>query len=64
MEKILRDKMGNKIGILKRRLDGDMEIYDRNGTFRGTYIVKRDETRDKMGSRVGYGNLLVLLLQK
>ncbi|MEK4034894.1 hypothetical protein WOC76_09320 [Methylocystis sp. IM3] len=62
MEKILRDKMGNKIAILKKLMDGNMAIYDRYGTFRGTYVVKRDVTLDKLGNRVGYGNLLVTLI--
>lgn len=61
-EKTLRDKFGSRIGTLKVRHDGDMEIYDRYGTLRGTYYVKQDETRDKGGSRVGYGNLLATLI--
>ena len=62
MKKELRDKYGSRIATLKTRTDGKMEIYDKYGTIRGQYDPRSDETRDKYGSRVGYGNLLTTLV--
>lgn len=62
MEKTLYDKFGSRIGTLKKRGDGNWEIYDKFGSLKGSYNARSDETRDKSGRRVGYGNLLVTLI--
>ena len=61
-EQTLYDRFGSRIGTLKQRDDGNLEIYDKYGSLKGSYNIKNDETRDRSGRRVGYGNVLATLI--
>lgn len=59
MGQILKDRIGNKIGEIRN--EGSRQvIYDRIGTRLGYYDGKY--TYDKIGKRIGEGNLLTTLL--
>lgn len=58
----LRDKTGGLLGKIKTLFDGKLELRDHIGSLKGTYNPKTNETRDKIGSLVGKGNLLATLL--
>ncbi len=57
----LRDRHGYLEGTLYIYSDYQ-ELRDRNGTYKGKYDLRTNETRDRHGTYVGSGNLLVTLL--
>ncbi len=57
----LRDRHGQLMGTLYIYSDYQ-ELRDRNGTYKGKYDLRTNETRDRHGTYVGSGNLLVTLL--
>jgi hypothetical protein len=57
----IRDRNGYLLATIYTFLDYQ-EIRDRNGTYKGKYDVKNNETRDRHGTYVGSGNLLMTLL--
>ena len=58
---ILRDKVGSKIGEIREQ-GGKQVIYDKLGSKKGEYDPKTNVTKDKLGKKVGTGNLLTTLL--
>jgi hypothetical protein len=61
MDKQLRDKNGKLVGFIKSYGDRE-EIRSVNGTLKGFYYYKLNQTRNVNGSLVGFGNLLTSLL--
>ena len=61
MDKQLRDNNGKLIGFIRSYGDRD-EIRSVNGTLKGFYYYKLNQTRNVNGSLVGFGNLLISLL--
>ena len=61
MQKEIRDRNGYLLGTLYL-YSGYQELRDRNGTYKGKYDLRTNETRDRHGTYVGSGNLLVTLL--
>jgi hypothetical protein len=61
MDKKLRDKNGKLVGFI-RSYDDREEIRSVNGTLKGFYYYKLNQTRNVNGSLVGFGNLLTTLL--
>ena len=61
MNKQLRDKNGKLVGFI-RSYDDREEIRSVNGTLKGFYYYKLNQTRNVNGSLVGFGNLLATLL--
>jgi hypothetical protein len=57
----LRDRHGQLMGTLYIYSDYQ-ELRDRNGTYKGKYYTKSNETRDRYGTYVGMGNLLMTLI--
>ena len=64
--KILRDRLGNKIGSIEIRPDGIQvgrdRLGDKVGDKVGEYDPKGDVTRDRLGNKFGGGNLLAALI--
>jgi hypothetical protein len=63
MSQVLKDKHGNKIGEIREQ-SGRQVLYDKNGNRLGEYDPKSNVTKNKVGNRIGEGNLLVTLLAK
>ena len=63
MKQILKDKMGHRIGEVNDQ-SGRRVLADRTGRRLGEYDPKMNVTRDRVGNRVGEGNLLAMLLRK
>ena len=61
-EHILRNKIGNKIGSIKTHTDGKQELRSKIGNKLGTYDPKTNTTHNKLGNKIGSGNLLTTLL--
>ena len=61
MFKPLRNQNGRLLGLV-RDYDGRTELRDAGGRLLGYYYQKANQTRDKNGHLVGYGNLLTKLL--
>ena len=61
-EKVLRDKSGNRGGVIEEQSNGVRVIRDRNGRRLGEYDPKTDVTRDANGNRLGTGDQLSSLL--
>ena len=61
MFKPLRNQNGKLLGLV-RDYDGRTELRDAGGRLLGYYYQKTNQTRDKNGHLVGYGNLLTKLL--
>ncbi len=61
MFKPLRNQNGKLLGLV-RDYDGRTELRDAGGRLLGYYYQKANQTRDKNGHLVGYGNLLTKLL--
>jgi hypothetical protein len=61
MDKQLRDKNGKLVGFIKSYGDRE-EIRSVNGTLKGFYYYKLNQTRNVNGTLVGFGNLLTTLL--
>ncbi len=61
MYKPLRNQNGRLLGLV-RDYDGRTELRDAGGRLLGYYYQKQNQTRDKNGHLVGYGNLLTKLL--
>ena len=61
MYKPLRNQNGRLLGLV-RDYDGRTELRDAGGRLLGYYYQKANQTRDKNGHLVGYGNLLTKLL--
>jgi hypothetical protein len=61
MDKQLRNSNGKLIGFI-RSYDDREEIRNVNGTLKGFYYYKLNQTRNVNGSLVGFGNLLTTLL--
>lgn len=59
----LKDSRGGLLGVIKER-GGKLEIFDNRGTYLGRYDPKRNETFNHKGAKIGYGNLLTMLLCK
>lgn len=57
----LRDRTGTLLGTLYVYSDYQ-ELRDRNGQYKGKYDNKANETRDRHGTYIGSGNLLMTLL--
>jgi hypothetical protein len=62
-KQILKDSRGALLGVIKER-GGKLEIYDSKGGYLGRYDPRRNETYNRTGGKVGYGNLLTMLLCK
>lgn len=60
---ILKDSRGGLLGVIKER-SAKLEIYDSRGGYLGRYDPKRNETYNRTGEKIGYGNLLTMLLCK
>ena len=61
MDKQLRDRSGKLVGFMRSYGDRD-EIRNVNGTLKGFYYHKLNQTRNVNGTLVGFGNLLTILL--
>ena len=61
MFKPLRNQNGKLLGLV-RDYDGRTELRDAGGRLLGYYYQEANQTRDKNGHLVGYGNLLTKLL--
>ena len=61
MDKQLRDKNAKLVGFIRSYGDRD-EIRSVNGTLKGFYYYKLNQTRNVNGDLVGFGNLLTTLL--
>ncbi len=61
MFKPLRNQNGRLLGLV-RDYNGRTELRDAGGRLLGYYYQKANQTRDKNGHLVGYGNLLTKLL--
>lgn len=61
MYKPLRNQNGRLLGLV-RDYNGRTELRDAGGRLLGYYYQKANQTRDKNGHLVGYGNLLTKLL--
>ena len=61
MYKPLRNQNGRLLGLV-RDYNGRTELRDAGGRLLGYYYQKQNQTRDKNGHLVGYGNLLTKLL--
>ena len=61
MEEVLRDRYGNILGRIE---DNVRELIARGkyGNKCGTYDKSTNTTKDRLGNKVGTGNLLVALL--
>ncbi len=57
----IRDRTGYLIGTVAAYTDWQ-ELRDRHGFYLGKYDSRSDETRDRKGSLVGTGNLLMTLI--
>ncbi len=57
----LRNQNGRLLG-LTRDYNGRTELRDAGGRLLGYYYQKQNQTRDKNGRLVGFGNLLTKLL--
>lgn len=62
-KEILKDKRGAVLGVIKEH-GRKLEIFDSRGAFLGSYDHKRNETYNHRGAKIGYGNLLTMLLCK
>jgi hypothetical protein len=58
----LRDKSGKLLGRIKVLSDGRLELRDQDGSLKGRFNPKNNETRDRNGNLVGKGDLLTTLL--
>jgi hypothetical protein len=61
MDKQLRDKNAKLVGFIRSYSDRD-EIRSVNGTLKGFYYYKLNQTRNVNGALVGFGNLLTTLI--
>ena len=61
MQKEIRDRNGYLLGTLYL-YSGYQELRDRNRTYKGKYDENSNETRDRHGTYIENGNLLVTLL--
>jgi hypothetical protein len=61
-EEVLRDKHGNRIGVIREENGGVLVIRNKAGNRVGSYDPKTNTTRNKAGNRVGSGNQLTSLL--
>jgi hypothetical protein len=57
----LKDSRGALLGVIKER-GGKLEIFNSRGAYLGRYDPRRNETYNRTGSKIGYGNLLTMLL--
>ena len=61
----MRQEYRDRTGMLRgwtERAGGRIDARDRTGLLLGWYEPKTDETRDRSGRFLGYGNLLVGLI--
>ena len=58
--------LGNKLlgRLYEDSQPGDQVIMDARGTLKGRYIKSSDSTFDHNGKKIGYGNLLMMLLKE
>ena len=49
-EQVLKDRNGNKVGVIEIRSDGTQIGKDKNGNRRGEYNPKTNTTKDKNGN--------------
>jgi len=61
-ERILKNKLGNKIASIKTHPDGKQELKGKLGNKLGTFDPKTNKTYNKLGNTIGSGNLLTTLL--
>lgn len=61
MDQILKDRSGNKIGVIRSESSKDV-IYDRSGNKLGYFDGRY--TYDRSGNKIGGGNLLTTLLSR
>lgn len=61
MDKQLRDGNGKLVGFVRSYGDRD-ELRNVNGTLKGFYYHKLNQTRNANGTLIGFGNLLTTLL--
>lgn len=61
MATILKDKTGAVIGRILQS-DGEFRAYDWMGGYLGKYVTRTDTTYDWVGTRIGTGNLLAMLI--
>lgn len=62
-KEILKDRRGRAIGFIRER-NGRLEIYGSRGQYLGKYDPRHNTTHNSTGERIGYGNLLTMLLCK
>lgn len=60
-KEILKDSRGALLGVIKERA-GKLEIFNSRGAYLGRYDPRRNETYNRTGEKIGYGNLLTMLL--
>ena len=63
MSQVLKDDHGNRIGEIREQ-SGRQVLFDKIGNRLGEYDPKTNVTKNKIGNRVGQGNLLATLLMK
>lgn len=61
-DQILKDRLGSTIGTISTASNGVQTIKDRLGSTKGTYDPKSNQTKNRLGSTIGTGNLLATLL--
>lgn len=58
----IRDRQGHLLGVMRTLRDGTVEARDRLNRYRGKYIPRNRETRDRHNQLVSTGNTLAALL--
>ena len=58
---VLKNSRGAYLGVIKQR-GNVLEIFGRTGQFLGKYDPRVNQTYNKTGEKIGYGNLLTMLL--
>ena len=61
MEEVLKDKYGMILGRIRDN-GRELVLYDKCGLILGRYEKDTNTTKDRLGNKVGTGNLLVALL--
>lgn len=64
--RIIRDRNGKMIArldIMDHLMEPCIRLYNRDGIYQGQYREKINQTFDRNGKMVGFGNLLMTLLQ-
>ncbi len=59
----LRNNYGHQLGRIETDNNGNQRIYNNHGHYQGEYRQSTNTTHNIYGHQIGYGNLLVTLLQ-